>query len=141
MKDQIHVDAVGPTLDSLIEENLEKANLPSCLGNMIPPIMIRMIEVEDHEFFSAKHKIPPQEIAMEDISSLLATTIENSDFVLTKKGLDKIQEYKKDRASLYTQHLIKCSNCKVQDLCYKLTTNYLKLINLETNNITKGDVL
>lgn len=141
MKVEIKIDALNPKLDSLIEKGLEEAGLPSCLGNMIPPIMVRMIEVEDAEFFSNRNTISPQEIGMEDTSKLVRLPMTNTNMVLTIEGLKKLQEYKESRAKVYIEHIKKCSNCDKVDLCYKLTTNYLKMISLELNNQRKGEVL
>jgi len=50
--------------------------------------------------------------------------------VIKKSGLDTIIKHKEENADKYATQLIACAKCNLQDLCSKLTANYLKALQL-----------
>ncbi len=131
MKVKLNVDAIDPSIDSLVASELEKLGVISCLGNMIPPVLKRVVEFE-HNILKPKNAVLVDEVGIEDVSTIVVDSDQyGSKHVISKEAVAQIQQYKKDRAKLYAQQLHKCLNCKQQELCFKLTTNYLKFISLE----------
>lgn len=133
MKIKLNVDAIEPSIESLVESELEKLQIIPCLGNMVLPVLKRIVEFEGNDFLLAKNSIPVDEIGINDVTSIIVESNEeyNTKYVFSKESVEKIQKYKRQRAKVYALKLKQCLNCNHQDLCYKLTTNYLKFISLE----------
>lgn len=136
MKVIVDIDAVGQKLDVLVERALAEAALPTCFGNMVPPILVRTMSMEDTEILKSKGSIPADQVAIEVTSNIIVgkeekEKIKNTDLVLTKDAVEEINEYKKDRAERYVKQLVQCSNCTYTDVCDRLTKNYLKFIEIE----------
>jgi hypothetical protein len=129
MKIKIKVDELEPTLDSLIKEELARMGLPTCFGNMVPPILKRIIDVDIESVFEERELTPQEQIKQNDVLSFVAgDSFVAREKVLTQKGIDFINAYKKERMNTYVQQLAKCASCEFQNVCYRLTDNYLKVI-------------
>jgi hypothetical protein len=129
MKISIKVDELEPTLDSLIKEELERLGLPPCFGNMVPPILKRIIDVDIESVFAERELTPLDQIKKNDVLSFVAgDCFVARQKVLTQKGIDLINTYKKERTTTYVTQLARCASCEFQNVCYKLTDNYLKVI-------------
>ena len=50
---------------------------------------------------------------------------------MNKSGVERVEQYKIDRADKYTEQLTKCSGCTNVNVCNKLTENYLKVISIQ----------
>lgn len=144
MKVSINIDKIGKGLDAMIIEELENNKLPPCLGNMTPPLLSRVINVDDSIVFKPKSSVPDEqvirkasEIIVKDVDDVhqvdpkFLNDIEGVDLVLTKEGLDYIEDYKEKRAHQYVEHVSGCLTCELIDVCYKLTKNFLALVRLE----------
>jgi hypothetical protein len=136
MKVTVNIDVIGETLDTLVEQRLAEAALPICFGNMVPPILVRTMLMEDTEILKPKGSIPADQVAREVVNDIIVGAdsrekIEKTELVLTNDAAEEIQEYKKSRAEKYVKQLVDCSNCSFEDVCYKLTKNYLKFIEIE----------
>jgi len=142
MKVSINIDKVGGGLDKLIMDKLSEKELPSCLGNMTPPLLSRIINVDDSIVFKPKSSVAKEQV-IENAAAIVVTRIDDldddlkgTDLVLTKEGLDYIEDYKERRAQEYVDHVSNCVACDLIDICYKLTKNFLTLVRLE--GIFKG---
>jgi len=136
MKITINLDAIGESVDFLIKEKLKKLNLPTCLGNMSPPLISNMLDIEDMSLFCEGDIIPPENIVMNNISFLIEDThILKSDYikdlVLDINGKNKIEAFKERLSTDYVNKLLKCTTCDYKELCNQLTTHYLKTIFLK----------
>ena len=134
MKVTVNVDSVGKTLDNYIEQNLEEKALPSCFGSMIPPIIARRTTFEDKEILYDKEGVSPVEIVSEKMDGIIEGDLDyyrKRHLVITRKSVEKIEEYKTDLAKDYADNLAKCVNCTHQKTCNMLTKNYLKVVNLQ----------
>jgi hypothetical protein len=136
MKVIVDIDAIGLKLDSLVEQRLAEEGLPICFGNMVPPILVRTLSMEDTEVLKPKGSIPADQVAVEVVNDIVVGAeskekIRKTDLVLTKVAAEEINEYKKDRAERYVKQLVGCSNCNLVDVCDRLTKNYLKFIEVE----------
>lgn len=130
---KINVDAVGRKIDDCVESSLIGKDLPLCLGTMYPPVIQRVADFDSKILLIHIDAIPVDERVIEDITEL---TLDNNMFnglkyTLTKQGLKDIEKYKKERAKSYADQLSKCVVCKMVDVCFKLTSNYLKVIKME----------
>jgi hypothetical protein len=133
MKIKVDVDVIKPLIDDLIEKGLTEKGLPKCLGSMVPPIIRRVTEFEDTDLLSPREAIPVDERTDVDLLELLKGDRDKygNKYVLTQKGLEKIKAYKEERVKVYVEQLVSCVNCKHEAICYKLTVNYMRLIQLE----------
>jgi len=136
VKITINIDAIGESLDSLVEKQLIEHDLPKCFGNMVPPILLRIMSMEDTEILKPRGSVTIDQIAVEHIDELVIGTeakeqIKNTDLVLIKDAEEEINEYKKNRAAKYVNQLVDCASCPCVDVCDKLTKNYLKFIEIE----------
>jgi len=122
----VDIRQISPSYDEVINQLLTDYGLPSCLGNMIPPLLKNFIEFDSSEILEIEDGLPQEEIYTKDLASLI--TSDNSFFddkVLTHKGQKFLQKYKITRATLYANQLKKCVDCSHIDVCSKLTYNYL----------------
>jgi len=132
MKVIVNVDGILPVLDDMIIKGLEQEGYPTCLGNMIPPLLMRKIEVDEEKVLKVKGLTPTTEIVLEDVSQVVESNVDIvNNRVMTQEGIDYINEYKTNRAEMYVKQLVKCISCEYVDTCYKLTTTYLTLISIE----------
>ena len=132
MKIRVNVDAIGTTTDQHIEDKLAKAQLPICLGSMIPPIIKRQVMFDDLNFLVEKEAISQKEIAIEDVSEVIdADETYYKDKVLNNRAVEEIERYKNERADRYVSQFLKCIRCPLTEVCDKLTQNYLKVISIQ----------
>ena len=132
MEVRVNLSAVGTDLGTIIEAKLGERQLPGCLGNMIPPILSKLLDVEDTEIFAKASSLKDEEKAEADMKELVvASSTDVSDMSLTKVGLEKLENTKIHLATVYADRLNKCVSCPLVDVCNKLTTNYLKVVELE----------
>lgn len=132
MRIRLKINGFGSPTKQLIQEELQSRDLPPCLGNMIPLIIRKVVDFKEDEIMAHRNAVPVDEIGSE-------FTFENSvnyqqfckDYVITQQGIDLLENYKKQCAKDYAEKISKCVVCELQDVCYKLTTNYLELIKLE----------
>jgi len=144
MKVTVNVDAVGTSLDTLVEQYLTELSIPVCFGNMIPPILLRTIVIDDIELFKPRGSVSSDAVAIEHIEDCIVGAeskdrIRKSDLILTKEGEAEILEYKKGKAAKYVEQLVRCQSCDLIDICDRLTKNYLKFIEVE-GQYKKGGV-
>lgn len=140
MKIKINLDKVGKTVKEDCEGKLEKNNLPTCMGNMTLPILKNtvILDSNDYDIIKLKKGIDaPLQIERGDIVTSLGNDESLEDFCLDKESLTVIQEIKDERIDKYIDVVTKCSKCKVRDLCYQLTSNYLLSLSLLMNNTNK----
>jgi len=136
MKVSISIDRVGDSLDAKVNALLEDANLPTCMGNMIPLLLARVITVDEKNVFKHKDSVLDEEVVMGANELVVESSSDKQsglkdNYVLTNEGLDYIENYKEERSRSYVERLLACSICDKTDVCYKLTKNYLKMIELE----------
>lgn len=132
MRIKVNIDTVGTPLDKFIEDKLGTKGFPICLGSMIPPIITRQVPFEDIDILTDKNAISEKEIIESDISKIVdANPTYCKDKVLGKKGAERLEKYKNDRAEQYTEQLTKCCSCVHVKICNKLTANYLKVISIQ----------
>lgn len=130
MNTLIDLNSVGTPLKDLIEKKIEKADLPKCFGSMIP-ILIRIHEeFPVDELFAHEKSLPPDSFSDKNVKEV-APYLETESFLLTKKGEDKLEEYKEKKAIAYVQQLVNCAACQYYVRCDSLTKNYLKAIEIE----------
>lgn len=129
---KIDTDFFPPSIDTLVSEGLSKFGVPQCFGNMVPPMLHRIIEREDTEVLAIKKSVVSDQIHSDDIGRFIKNdVVPLADRILTKEGFEKIQKYKREIAEDYVAQVGKCLNCNCSDICYKLTANYLRTILLE----------
>jgi hypothetical protein len=132
MEIRVNLGAVGIDLDNLIEAKLKERELPACLGYMIPPMLSKIMDVDDKEILALTESLKDEEKADADMQKFIVSkNIDKTTHSLTKEGLEKIEHSKIDLADIYTSRLIKCVQCPVTDVCNKLTQNYLKVVSME----------
>ena len=142
MKVSVNIDAIGDDINSLVRDKLRERGLPECLGNMCPPIVCSVAELEDTSIFSNRKTTPPENIVMSSVLPLLnrkgkANLDSNSmytmvkDLVLDVNGEKLIKAHKEDLSDLLVDKLQRCVNCKYTEICNQLTTHYLKTIYLK----------
>lgn len=128
---RVDLGAVGTDLGQLIEAKLDERSLPKCLGNMIPPMLSKVMDVDDKEIFGLTESLKDEETVKIDMMKfVISDNIDKTKISLTKSGLEKIERTKIDLANIYVNRLDKCVTCPVTDVCNKLTQNYLKIISL-----------
>lgn len=126
----IDLDKVLPTQSTLIQERLDAEGLPSCFGFMVPPVIRHTIEIEETELFALKN-INPADIAPLSPQDLLADSSflpENT--IVKNSGVNLLQSIKEKNAVKFVKQVKKCVSCPHQDTCFRLTTNYLTVLNL-----------
>lgn len=137
MKVKVNVNARGVTTDSLIENKLKDAGLPTCFGQLILPAVKNIISCEIANLFVARDTAHPDNIASDKIGDLYKLVIDQYDtaflnkHVLSVDGENFIQKFKEEQASMYVDQIIKCVSCEHKDLCSKLTENYIRSLVLK----------
>ena len=132
MQIKVNVDAIGKTTDEHIESRFGKQGLPKCIGSMIPPIISRQVAFDDLHVLIAKEALSEKEVVVSDLSKVIdADETYYKGKVMSKSGVERIEQYKIDRADKYTEQIIKCSICTYENVCNKLTENYLKVISIQ----------
>jgi len=126
LKIKVKLNITGKKISSIIEDILVASKLPSCLGNMCPPLVMNEILDEDTEYLGFSFNIDP-----DDKSDVKPDVITNSvehlninKFAVKKSGIKRLEEIKNDMIINYTNHVIKCATCKLTDTCFKLSTLY-----------------
>jgi len=130
----IKSEKTGVAVDALIRKKLKDKKLPECLGNMSPPLVSNVVEVED-TVFKVKGSIPEENIVLSRVHDIVVyrkydTDIKYNRYILDINGEQLIENTKEEAASSYVDHLVACSTCKWVDLCNKLTGHYLQTIKL-----------
>jgi hypothetical protein len=132
MKIPVNVKALNIDMETYIKQELNVKKLPECLGCMIPPIVEDTPEVVLEDLFKESAsvdsinimKINPKDIVPE----IHVDKVEG--LIISKQSFDVINEQMKAKAKHYVTEVSKCLNCEHADICNKLTTNYLKVIEL-----------
>jgi len=137
MKIPISLTALDIDIDKHIKDNLTTKGFPSCLGCLYPPIVEYDPEVELTDLFVEPEsvdsynimKINPQNVVPVDHVDKVKNT------VISKDSYDKVVKQVVFTADHYAASLIECAtNCKYVEICHKLTTNYLKLVEISLKN-------
>jgi hypothetical protein len=135
---RINLAAVGMNLGSLIEAKLEERKLPACLGNMIPPMLSKIVDIDDKEVIALTESLKDEEKVEADMMRfIISDNIDKTKVSLTKEGLEKIEQSKIELVNRYVNRLNNCVTCSLADTCNKLTQNYLNLIAIEK---PKGEI-
>ena len=123
----INADHVKPSVDELLVEDLKKAGLPSCIGNITPPMISRIIAISGEEILESAGNIPDANIVEHDLSKFIVFPEEaiTHDLVLGVNGKKKLDKIKRDMSKAYVSHITNCLKCKYQSLCFNLTLTYL----------------
>lgn len=134
---KIYIDSVEKPINDIINEKLKDANLPSCFGSMIPPIILKKVKFNSTDILAHKHSLVEEDIYDFDINHYIDNEYNETyeDMVITNKGVEYIKTYKETLASIYVAQVIKCSTCTYWEVCNVLTQNYLKA--LELNEIVR----
>ena len=133
MSISVDLNKIGEPISDIIKRKLEEANLPSCIGNMSPPILLSEATF-DKTILKKKADTPPENIMVENVLDVLANAAGfpvTKDFVLDVDGRIAIEQYKEETAQQYVEHLVKCTECRYTDLCNNLTYHYLENIKLD----------
>ena len=135
MKIPINVKLLNIDMEKYIKEGLSVKGYPSCLGCMIPPVVEDTPEVELNALFKEVDSI--DSINIMDISPMSIVPEHHSDkvkgLIISKDSFSVIHEEMQNKAKHYVEEVIKCTSCKHVDVCFKLTSNYLKIIELSLN--------
>jgi hypothetical protein len=130
----INTDAVGTTLESRVNKLLELKQYPTCFGSMVLPLTRKIKHFNPRSILAPKGAISENDIGMDNIINLFVKS-EDRDlygkFILTKTGVKSVSDYKDSVASAYVAQVDKCINCKMTELCSKLTENTLKKMELD----------
>lgn len=136
MKIPVNLTALEINVEKQIQDSLTTKGFPSCLGSMYPPIVEYEPEIEITDLFVEPEsvdfinvmKINPQSVVPADHEDKVKNT------VISKDSYESIVKQTVFAVDHYTESVIKCVTCKYADICYKLTTNYLKLIDITLKN-------
>jgi hypothetical protein len=128
MKQKIDIDKKtgGPSLEERISALLKENKLPECLGNMSPPIISKIVNIDVDTILKHRKSIPKENIA----DSLRGDAL-LSDMIIDNEGIDYLKNIKETMAKAYVDKIIKCTTCQYCVLCDRLTTHYLNTINME----------
>ena len=131
-------------VSELTKKGLIEVGLPDCLGNQTPPFVLNTIDIEDDILIR-----PIFDVTEDDIyvgmkpESFMESEFQKLDgvtkFTISKKGVDSIIKQRDDMISSYVNHLKKCSECKLTDICNKLTKHYIESIKLELSTTLKKE--
>jgi len=138
---RVNTDIVGEALSNKIESKLSKAKLPVCIGNMSPPIINAELPFEFQEILKNRQAVRPEEIAYNDISSLVTTNLAGGkkDLIIDNSGKLLIEERKESASTKYVDHIRQCALCENFELCNRLTTHYIETVKLSLlNRIAKA---
>jgi hypothetical protein len=137
----INIDAVGDSTNDIVDKSLHSEDIKPCFGNMIPPLLERMVEIDDEEILAITKSQPEENFdTTVDLKNLIV--LSNSpyeDKSLTIAGRTKIEKFKYGRVSAYITQLKLCKSCEDVDVCDKLTRNYLTLISLEKKSMKEKE--
>lgn len=138
---RIAINSMGADLSKIIEEKLIKNNYPKCYGNMIPPTLMKVVDIDSELITSVTGSTEEEEIHDKDLKKYLEESslsepeiqkfIENR--CLTKKGANDIEAYKLTIAEEYVTKIVECHQCPFIDTCTKLTEHFLSVIYLQEN--------
>jgi hypothetical protein len=136
MKIPVILEALDIDIDKHIQDNLKTKGFPSCLGCMYPPLVEYEPNVEITDLFVEPAsvdtinimKINPQSVVPADHADKVKNTI------ISKDSYDKVVKQMVFAAEHYSASVIKCVDCKHTEICNKLTTNYLKLVEISLKN-------
>ena len=124
----INIDKLFPSQDALIEEALTVAGLPACLGMQIPPLLSKIVDFDQESILEIASHPSGATSTLGEI--LVDYPLPLDKLALKKEGLDMIATHKTKQVTKYVEQLKLCVQCKHQDICYKLTKNYLEALNL-----------
>lgn len=133
MQVKININNIGKHIDSHIENELEKNNLPNCLGRLGIPAVRETILVDSEKLFKNRHASNAEDILSFDITQLIQSQIDADileNMALSKKGYEYIEERKEMLAHSVVTQLAKCVTCKYIDKCHKITQNYLRTLSI-----------
>ena len=129
----INVNGIGDSLESLLEARLKKENIPTCFGNMSPPLLKIFVKMDVDTLFKMRYDIPEDE-KVEDFNLEDLTDLEeykgSKRFAIDLQGFNSIDHIKKEMVNNYVEHIKNCISCKFEDICYKITTCYLLSLNI-----------
>jgi len=127
MKIKINLNELDESVSSICSKKLEEKGYPKCFGNMTLPILKDTIVVnnEDYNILKIRDSILSEDI-VECSPKLVETLIPSpNSFVLNQRSIDEIKKLKEDRINSFIEILDNCCKCKFQEVCYKITSNYL----------------
>jgi len=137
VKIKINVNAIGTSIESYIEKYLKDKKIPSCFGNMIPPLLLHEMDYDIEDILCVTKNTPPENIDPTVLSKLIVKATGKlpvpsylSKYALHINGAMKIEQHKKDLAKKYVQKIIRCIDCKYIDTCSKLTLHYISTLKL-----------
>ena len=123
----ININKVGQPLDQCIAEALKTLELPECFGHAYPDVIMINQEFSEKEFTSHKSEADKDDIPLMSVVSNSDIGVYQDRFI-NKKGVEAIEDFKKDSAMLYATRLSRCAECKHFDRCNEITKNYLKAV-------------
>src|SRR5271157_1296726 len=112
MQVRININAVGDSIDSLIDKKLEESKVPGCFGKLGIPIIRDVIRVEVEDVFKKELTTQPSEVAVKDIAPFLVSKADAdllTGFIIDNAGLHYIEKYKKDISDMASKQLMRCS--------------------------------
>jgi len=133
MKVKVNLDLFG-SVDEQIELELGKSSIPSCLGNMCPPLISSIVDIDSELLLAKKESMPEENFSKINPSDIFASERDCEifpDFGVSVPGEARLRELREKSIDKYVSRLKKCAApCKYMDLCHKLTTHYLNTIKL-----------
>lgn len=134
MRIKINVDCVGKPINEIVGEKLKEKNLPSCIGNMTPPIVPMVVEMDAEKVIKPQADIPADNIVSSDLSNVVLDLPESlKNYALDADGAQHIMGHKEVTSSEYANHIANCVDCEHKELCDRLTYYYLTTIRILEN--------
>lgn len=130
MKIKVNLDYAQPSINEMIEAKLQSAKLPTCLGSMTPPIIKGIVEIDDAKILQPIDSIPLSNLVTKDLIPKILIGGPRNSYTIDVNGKAFVDKLKEEQVIAYANHVIKCAACTVHDLCSKLTTFYLKTIEI-----------
>ncbi len=66
MKITFDLNSTGKKLSELVNDKLRKEKLPTCIGNMCPPLVPNLIDIDSEDIFKLKKSVPKENVVEEN---------------------------------------------------------------------------
>jgi hypothetical protein len=89
MRTKINLDSIGKPLSTFVESKLVDAGLPSCLGDMAPPLISNEFDCDFFDIFVNADSVATESIVSDNVASIAnSTEIAQETLNLNKYVLD-----------------------------------------------------
>lgn len=127
-KIKVDINPLNLNYNAIIESALNKAQFPSCYGQLQPPLLKKEIFVDSEILLAHKESGTP--LSKYTPSQIIIEPMQDDSLLITEKGIEHIKAEVEKLANDYVEKITRCNSCKVIDTCYKISKLALETVHL-----------